>query len=999
MGSMAWESEDSNSKQLSFRERILDLAAEYETIVAERDRLLAQEEEQNMELVVPCKAIRKSALAFDTPAIVLEKPATAAALVPPAVPETDTSSLPLMTRFRSVESTVNVEDERVPSKGGSTNSGSPLNSSRESAMRRKSLFHGGARKSMMERFSGRASSHRSLLEEPSGANPRSSTHRISDASEATSLSYDNESDEDRRDGFELVVPNKPSAGHWRSSGARVSPALTQMLSEESEVLHRASKASRNSIMKPAERMIRRALNASGAQAHSRGLNGLIMDWLLGTPNGQWFLLFSVGVIIITLGAFLWRAFGDGNFFGDKDLNDSFWISWTLFFDPGTQTGIPPSEPLRVKVTALVLSFVGFCFNMSFLGMIVERVKEKLATWRKLHFRVALSGHILVLGWTDRTLFLLIELLEHARGRRVKIVILAMRDEHEMVQDIRSYFSSSAKLLRQIRNVIVIQGCPFDVDDLERVSASSAKEIVALSRKSPRSDLEMVRMMVALAALPKEVTGKVTVEVWDSDAEPVIEVILSRTDVVSSRDHVRSILCTMANKPIVSRTWLALLSKEESETFVVVGTQSLVGKDFGYAGRHFSSSSVIGIHRDGRLMIAPPNSATLQAGDKLLLIEHGKRARQSFLPLTQEKEEANWTSRGAWLDAFKASANSSDKDNAEMVVVGWSGDFLDFLASLDPLVAKGTRLHILSWLPVATREARLRDLELRNLVLRHHVGPRNSVDTLSKLPLQTAHSVFILADASGRGGEPSASGASAGDSIAGGRDACDDERSVDQAISTDSVCLTSMVTILGILDGLYGQPRSSSYPRIICEVLDPRTDSLLARNSALQEFALFFRSNHLESALFALATSDPLVFDATGEMLQCGPGGAIDVLSVGDVVESGAIPTSFVPDSEQRTSTESILNVKEPCPRISYWDMHDALRKKDNSILIGYLRAAELRGEMTMRSSDNNIRRFTFKRQGSFAETRGGLIPQIQRNKPVMWNLNDQLIVVRNPWLA
>merc|ERR1712176_398107 len=69
-------------------------------------------------------------------------------------------------------------------------------------------------------------------------------------------------------------------------------------------------------------------------------------------------------------------------------------------------------------------------------------------------------------------------------------------------------------------------------------------------------------------------------------------------------------------------------------------------------------------------------------------------------------------------------------------------------------------------------------------------------------------------------------------------------------------------------GYFGHVESScSNARIVCEILDPRTDRLLANNSALQQQALFFRSNVLESGMFARAASDAVAYNVLS-LLSC-----------------------------------------------------------------------------------------------------------------------------------
>ena len=84
---------------------------------------------------------------------------------------------------------------------------------------------------------------------------------------------------------------------------------------------------------------------------------------------------------------------------------SFWESYTLFVDPGTQTGLneETERHLAYRAYIVIVSLVGFVWMLIFLGMVVEQMRFLMDRWRRKYGRTAVSGHTLVLGWTDNTL--------------------------------------------------------------------------------------------------------------------------------------------------------------------------------------------------------------------------------------------------------------------------------------------------------------------------------------------------------------------------------------------------------------------------------------------------------------------------------------------------------------------------------------------------------------------------------------------------------------------
>lgn len=260
------------------------------------------------------------------------------------------------------------------------------------------------------------------------------------------------------------------------------------------------------------------------------------DWLYGTRLGHLTFMLTSGACLVLLGAMFWACFWEDAVtdYG-HDFEGSVWFSWTMFFDPGTHTSINREEYLGVKVLATLLAVVGMIYNLSFLGMIVELVRSSLAQWAEHRHRVVLTGHTLVLGWTSKTLFLLSELINDcmAEGVARDIVVMAERDEMDMLKEVRAHFLhvlSDRRVRMYVRRIRARCGCPHYADDLDRVSAGSAAEIVVLGGNiAHSSDLQVVRTTVALAALPLEPSGRIVAEVQRAESAYVLSGLLPGTE--------------------------------------------------------------------------------------------------------------------------------------------------------------------------------------------------------------------------------------------------------------------------------------------------------------------------------------------------------------------------------------------------------------------------------------------------------------------------------------
>ena len=212
------------------------------------------------------------------------------------------------------------------------------------------------------------------------------------------------------------------------------------------------------------------------------------DYLLGDPAGQFVLLGLTALCLIAAGTCSWLLSGGSKGMANDTFSQALWMSYSLFIDTGTQTAVPSTERSSVKLISMCFSIFGFVFNLVLLGLIVEKVRWRLREWRLTRGKIVRNNHIVILGWTDRTLFLVSALCELVQGLSTTIVILGDVDEQLMRSELRLTFPEWRRHWPHIE-CICIQGRPFEVNDLAKVSVHSASIVVALacSRNLRNSD--------------------------------------------------------------------------------------------------------------------------------------------------------------------------------------------------------------------------------------------------------------------------------------------------------------------------------------------------------------------------------------------------------------------------------------------------------------------------------------------------------------------------------
>ena len=304
---------------------------------------------------------------------------------------------------------------------------------------------------------------------------------------------------------------------------------------------------------------------------------------------------------------------------DCDYDDSFsqatWLAWGIFFDPGTQTGIPANTNALVahKAVAALFSVLGFVFNLVLLGVIVERIRMRIARFRKHHLAMVCNDHVVVLGWTDKTLFLLEELaqmLADGVNRGGTIICLAQMEPEEMRSEVRITYPDWSRRWPKVK-LRFMQGKPHEIDDLMRVSAFSASIVVVLgvSRNPREADSQVITMICALRCLPIGLSPDVLIVAELRQAQT--KSVARQMGGTGGRNGAHSVLpvaagqaidallvlCAMA--PTAGEALMDLLSFSGNQCEVVEAEGSpLVGRTFGEARLCFGQGVLVGVIKGG-----------------------------------------------------------------------------------------------------------------------------------------------------------------------------------------------------------------------------------------------------------------------------------------------------------------------------------------------------------------------------------------------------------------
>jgi hypothetical protein len=664
-----------------------------------------------------------------------------------------------------------------------------------------------------------------------------------------------------------------------------------------------------------------------------------VDWLLGATAGQLTAFFAVGLVLLVTGGLLWQSLGEHAEAEDefknstRDFRSSMWVSWGMIFDPGTQTAVSPDAELQVKCVALVLSLFGFLYFLTILGIAVEFVRSMVDYSTEMCSRIVENNHTILLGWGNRTIYLLCELLAAYReerntvagwcGRRryKRIVILADRPELEMRQEINMHFRKDDSGLSMARFLIDFrEGDPTDWKDIERVSASSADDILILRDEGARqtSDAQAIQCCLAISALSRDPKKKVTGEVFAEIHNPKILGMVEACQaigVVLRRTSVR-MLCQQTLFPDVGEAIQKMVSFTTNHVYLVDEIPpALHGRTFLEASMCYPGATLIGTRkgsndRDSLVFVAESEPVYVPMS-KDVFRNRSQDPSVVGKPSADSVDSSPPAVAAVSDSSLVASSGDDDDDQADMsrvrserlhmttiqrkgrniiVMIGSPSDIALHTFNMKDLAKTDSlELHVLTSLNKKTLNKIPIDNSTGKVIW--HPGDPSDPHALKLLPLEEAASIVVLAFKAEQD-EPAA--------------------------ATDA---RSLSTVFQLQERLKGRDTP-----IICELWDIRSKAI-AQSDTFKGIASFFHSVRVETALFATAADDTQVFNVLMTLVE--PNGTdLFVAKARDLgLHDGSTASSM---HAQTSNPEAAMD--------NFWTLREKIQEVDpNNVLIGWKR--------------------------------------------------------------
>lgn len=361
---------------------------------------------------------------------------------------------------------------------------------------------------------------------------------------------------------------------------------------------------------------------------------LLERWLLRGATHRLAVLALLVVAVSVCGGFAVLPLGD------DDLTNPFETVWWAFLrltDPG-YLGDDQGAWRRVVSTGLTIS--GYVLFMgALIAVMTQALDATLSKLERGETPIVRSGHILVVGWTDRSVaivrqFLLstgrVQRFLSRRGQSDLHVVLLLE---ELSPAIQSEVAERFGDLWDESRVTLRAGSRMRVEHLQRAAFTEAAAIVLpgsdLATDFAGSDIAAIKTLLSIAGHP-DVVGRaqpprVVAEVFDNRKVPLAAVAYAGDlDVVPSDLHISRLMVQNLRNPGLSHVYGELLTYHQGAEIYVRLEHPLEGLAVEQAAGRFEGAVLLGVvrrdeHGARQTMLNPPGKLQIRADDRLVLM--------------------------------------------------------------------------------------------------------------------------------------------------------------------------------------------------------------------------------------------------------------------------------------------------------------------------------------------------------------------------------------------
>ena len=300
-----------------------------------------------------------------------------------------------------------------------------------------------------------------------------------------------------------------------------------------------------------------------------------------------------------------------------------YVTFLQLTDPGNMAQDIPSST-GFKITAILAGLTGIILLSMLIAVITTALDQKLTQLKKGLSNVIEEDHTLILGWNERIVEVLRELIMANESEdNPSVVILSPLDKEEMDDYLNTHLPN-----RENTRIITRSGNISSLQQLERVAINDSKSVIVLAncldtaqaniRRS--SDAKAIKTVLAIiTAKDTDTKLNIVAEVFDQKSREIIEHISpGEITTIDTNDILGKILVQTSRASGLAIVYSELLSFGGCEIYFY--NSNWKNRQFWQLQYFFPDGVPIGIRsKNGNVTINPPGKTIMHPDDDIIII--------------------------------------------------------------------------------------------------------------------------------------------------------------------------------------------------------------------------------------------------------------------------------------------------------------------------------------------------------------------------------------------
>jgi len=417
--------------------------------------------------------------------------------------------------------------------------------------------------------------------------------------------------------------------------------------------------------------------------------------------------------------------------------DHAWYTFLQMTDPGNMyqdsftTG-------WVRVATVIAGFSGVILFSALIAFITTALDNLLYEFRKGRRAILEEDHTLILGWNERVVDILRELvIANESEDRASVVILSNEDKEKMDDFIVKRLPETLTT-----KIITSNGNPANLNELKRVSAADAKSAIILASCSDSathtqkllSDTQGVKTIMALVAIQNgENKIPIITEIFTAEKREIVNFFEDDEIIaIDSWDIMGKLLVQTSLTSGLEMVYSEILSFDLSEIYFYEADWN--GIKFSELPYHFEDGIPLGINKaNGQLIMRPENDYTLADDDEIVILANDDSTIDFQQSRIYNPKELTYTPK------------VTEQGKKRVLILGWHSVGNIFVSEYDDYLEGDSQFDIMIYNPTDVVKAHIAELhqEYPDLNIKLHEKDTKNVQELNALKPFEYDNILIL----------------------------------------------------------------------------------------------------------------------------------------------------------------------------------------------------------------------------------------------------------------